>query len=269
MPTTTYKKLTLPTQGVTTTWGDALNNYPFTEIDKMLGGISTLAITGSTYAMSAAESQSAIVRITGTLSASCLVTTLCEGISLVENVTTGSYAITFRIGTTTAVTIPQGHRCVVITDATNGARIWSSSIIEDLAASGVIKRTSVGDITTDSGTTAISFCKDNSGSALSTGVQGDISIPFDCTITGVKLLADQSGSIVVDLWKDVYANYPPTVADTICASAKPTLSSATKYNDTTLTGWTTSVSAGDVIRYNIDSVSTITRILISLTVTRY
>ena len=32
-----------------------------------------------------------------------------------------------------------------------------------------------------------------------------------------------SGSIVIDVWKDTYANFPPIVADTITASAKPTL----------------------------------------------
>ena len=58
-----------------------------------------------------------------------------------------------------------------------------------------------------------------------------------------------SGSIVIDVWKDTYANFPPTVADTITASAKPTLSSATKSDDTTLTGWTTAVTAGDVFGF--------------------
>ena len=88
------------------------------------------------------------------------------------------------------------------------------------------------------------------------------------TVTGVRLFADQSGSAVVDIWKDSYANFPATVADTITASAKPTLSAAAKYEDTTLTGWTTSLVAGDVLRFNVDSASTITRLTVSLTLTR-
>jgi hypothetical protein len=72
-----------------------------------------------------------------------------------------------------------------------------------------------------------------------------------------------------DLWKDTDANFPPTVADTITSSAKPTLSSAQKYSDTTLTGWTTSIAAGDVIIPNIDSISTITGFTLSLRVKRY
>lgn len=102
---------------------------------------------------------------------------------------------------------------------------------------------------------------------ISTGIAGDISVPVGCTITKVRMLADQSGSIVVDIWKDTYANYPPTVADTITASAKPTISAATKSEDSTLTGWTTSITAGDTLRFNVDSVATITRLALSLEVT--
>ena len=89
------------------------------------------------------------------------------------------------------------------------------------------------------------------------------------TITRVTLLTQGgSGSCVVDIWKDTYANYPPVVGDSITASAKPTISSTTKSQDTTLTGWTTSVSAGDILRFNVDSITTCTRVLVSLTITR-
>jgi hypothetical protein len=98
--------------------------------------------------------------------------------------------------------------------------------------------------------------------------QGDIVVPYDCTITAVTLLSDQSGSIAVDLWVDSYANFPPTDADSITASAVPTISAAAKYRDTTLTGWTTALAAGDIIRYNVDSASTITRCTMYLTVTK-
>lgn len=114
----------------------------------------------------------------------------------------------------------------------------------------------------------INFVIDGGGSAITTGVKGDLEIPFACTINRATLLADQSGSIVIDIWKDTYANYPPTVADTITASAKPTISSATKSQDSTLTGWTTSIAAGDTLRFNVDSITTCTRVLISLKITK-
>jgi hypothetical protein len=108
------------------------------------------------------------------------------------------------------------------------------------------------------------FSIDGGGAAIAAGITGDLEIPFACTITEAELLADQTGSVVVDIWKDTYANFPPTAADTITASAKPALSSANKSKDSTLTGWTTSVAAGDILRFNIDSVSTITRLTVIL-----
>lgn len=115
---------------------------------------------------------------------------------------------------------------------------------------------------------AIEFIIDGGGDTITTGIKGDLEIPFACTITRATLLADQTGSIVVDIWKDTYANYPPTGADSITASAIPTISSATKSQDSTLTGWTTSIAAGDTLRFNVNSVTTIQRVTLSLRVTK-
>ena len=112
----------------------------------------------------------------------------------------------------------------------------------------------------------IIFVIDGGGSAITTGQKGHLEIPFACTIQQVTMLADQSGSIVVDIWKDSYANFPPTVADTITASAKPTIITAQKSQDSTLTGWTTAITAGDVLAFNVDSVTTIERVIVSLKV---
>lgn len=117
-------------------------------------------------------------------------------------------------------------------------------------------------------TGAVNFVIDGGGATITTGVKGFIEMPFACTITRATLLADQTGSIVVDVWKDTYANYPPTNADSICASAKPTLSSAQKSQDSTLTGWTTSVNAGDILGFNVDSITTCQRVTLSLKYTR-
>ena len=113
----------------------------------------------------------------------------------------------------------------------------------------------------------ISVVFDGQGSALTASTKAYLSCPFAGTITKARILADQSGSCVVDIWKDTYANYPPTIADTITASAKPTLSSAQKNEDSTLTGWTTSVSAGDTFVFNVDSATTVTRVTVTLEIT--
>jgi hypothetical protein len=112
----------------------------------------------------------------------------------------------------------------------------------------------------------ISAVYDGGGSALSADDIIYVYVPYAGTITAVTMLADQSGSAVVDIWKDTYANHPPTDADTITASAVPTISTATKSQDTTLTGWTTSLAAGDILAFNVDSASTITWLAVILTV---
>lgn len=107
---------------------------------------------------------------------------------------------------------------------------------------------------------ALGITIDGGGAEITTGVKGYIEAVAACTISRATLLADQTGSIVIDVWKDTYANYPPVDADSITASAPPTISSSNKSQDTTLTGWTTTVSAGDVIGFNVDSVTTLERV---------
>jgi len=109
---------------------------------------------------------------------------------------------------------------------------------------------------------------DGGGTTPTTGVKGFIYIPYACTINSVTLMADQSGSCVVDLWVTSYSSFPPTVANTITASDLPTLSSQQNHQDTTLTGWTTSISAGSVMAFNLNSASTLTRINLVLKVTK-
>ncbi len=115
---------------------------------------------------------------------------------------------------------------------------------------------------------SITFIIDGGGGVITTGEKGHLEIPFACTIDRVTTLADQSGSIVVDIWKDTYANFPPANGDSITASAPPTLSTAQKSQDSTLTGWTKAINAGDILAYNVDSITTCTRVIISLKVTR-
>ena len=133
------------------------------------------------------------------------------------------------------------------------------ALIATHAALPAVHHSNVADIT---------FIIDGGGSAITTGEKGHLEIPFACTIQQVTMLADQSGSIVVDIWKDTYANFPPTDADSITASAPPTISTAQKAQDATLTGWTTAIAAGDVLAFNVDSAATITRVIISLKVAK-
>ncbi len=120
---------------------------------------------------------------------------------------------------------------------------------------------------------AIGFLIDGGGATITTGMKGYIEVPFACTINRNTLLGDQSGSIVVNIWKCTYSQFDagsthPVVGDKITASAPPTISTATKSQDSTLTGWTTAVAAGDILAFNVDSVTTMQRVTLSLKVTK-
>jgi hypothetical protein len=154
----------------------------------------------------------------------------------------------------------------LINDAGAGADdlLSASEINTRIATSAATRQPADADLTKD----AVVFVIDGGGSAITTGVKADLEVPWNATITSSTLVCDQSGSIVLDLWRDTYANYPATVADTITASAKPTLSAATKAQDATLTGWTTALTSGDILRINVESAATVTRCTLSLQVAK-
>lgn len=105
------------------------------------------------------------------------------------------------------------------------------------------------------------------GPVLSVGPKARMEVPFACNVTGWTILADQAGSIVIDVWRDSYANYPPTVADTIAGVEKPSITApALKNQDLTLATWTFAIPAGSILLFNIDSCTAIRQVHLSLRV---
>lgn len=151
----------------------------------------------------------------------------------------------------------------------SGTGLDDIEAIEALTGTGLLKRTGSNTWALDSQPSCLTIMKDAYGNELPTGIIGDIVVPYDCTITSVVMLADQTGSIVVDIWKDTQANFPPTNADSITSATPPTIASGVKSSDSTLTSWTTALTAGDVLRFNIDSVTDIERVSIIINVERF
>jgi hypothetical protein len=109
---------------------------------------------------------------------------------------------------------------------------------------------------------------DGGGSAIQTGQKGSITVPFACTISSWWLTADASGSIAIDVWKASWDDFPPTSGDSVCGGAKPSLSSQQKNKNESLTAWTTAIAAGDVLAFNVDSASTVTKVTLVLKVVK-
>lgn len=152
-----------------------------------------------------------------------------------------------------------GAGTIAISMDTQTANKVLASATSGGAATPAFRALVAADIPTNLRRMSIAFQFGDGTNAIDSSTEREqwLELNFDCTIEGHTLLADSVGSIVVDLWKDVYANYPPTNADSICAAAKPTLASTQKAQDSTLTGWTTALARGDILKVHIDSASTV------------
>lgn len=101
----------------------------------------------------------------------------------------------------------------------------------------------------------VGFDFDGGGAPIPVSMKAWRRMPFPGTITKNTMMADQAGTISVRINKDTIGNFPPTAADSIVASAPPTLTAAIESEDSTLTGWTTSFALGDVLLAEIISTS--------------
>jgi hypothetical protein len=101
---------------------------------------------------------------------------------------------------------------------------------------------------------------DGGGSALTSGATQTtyFTVPFACTITAWNITVD-TGTITFDIWKVATGTAIPTSGNSITAAALPAISSGTAVHSTTLSGWTTSVAANDIIGVNINTVATATK----------
>jgi hypothetical protein len=243
---------------------DTDNYYIFTTVWKgpfSSGGTGTVTTTGSPASGNLTKFSGATSITNADLSGD--VTT-----SGTAATTIAANAVTTTKITNAAVTLAK------IQNAANNSRLLGSgssgsgsAYTELTAGAGLSIGASSVALSTAAQTRAITLAIDGGGSTLTTGIKADVYVPYACTITANTMLADQSGSVVVDIWKVAYGSYPATVTNSITASALPTITTALKSQDSTLTGWTTSISAGDTLRFNINSVTSITRLNLTLTVT--
>jgi hypothetical protein len=141
------------------------------------------------------------------------------------------------------------------------------------AASGAVPMNADGSATTAAQISALhlatnvilSVTLNGAGATVPTGqvyanpVAGD-----NWTISGWAITAQGNApTATFDVWKIAKGTSLPTVANTIMGT-KPSLASGNALVSTTLTGWSTAVSAGDIWGVNLDSVAGATNITFQL-----
>lgn len=219
--------------GSATSCGDSVNSFS--------------VIPGDLLAIKAAFSGT--IGVTPTFVLSLQTGTLATG--LINTGTTGQVAY-YAAGGTTLSGVGPGTTTTVLHGNASGAPSYGAvSLTADV--SGILP-------SANSQPHAITFVIDGGGSAITTGdIKFYPTADFACTINRWDISADQSGSITVDVWKA--AGAIPTSGNKISASAPLTLSSAQLAQNGSRTGWTSSVSVGDVFGFNVATASTVTRVV--------
>jgi len=116
----------------------------------------------------------------------------------------------------------------------------------------------------------IVYVIDGGGSIIPSGSKGVIQIPWDATVNSYRMLADVTGSAEVDVRRQTQANYAGEgfpASDSITGTETPTLSSAVKTEDVSITTWS-GISAGDNLEFRvIADTTTITRLTLNIPIT--
>lgn len=99
---------------------------------------------------------------------------------------------------------------------------------------------------------------EGNGGVLTIGQKGYITVPYNGTITDWEIFADRAGTCNIDIRKSTYSGFPTQTS--ITGSAPITMSAAQKASSSILTDWTSSISAGDVFGFTLNSATTITRL---------
>jgi hypothetical protein len=149
----------------------------------------------------------------------------------------------------------------------------ATGILKNTTTTGVLSIATGADLpahTTTGVPIALQFTIDGGGSAITTGIypECDICLPANLTITDWAMVCNPSGSITIDIWHDSHTNYPPTNADSITSSAPVLITTNVKNTTNSRSGWTNDLLATNYLRVNVDSVTSVERVTLTLFCTR-
>lgn len=109
---------------------------------------------------------------------------------------------------------------------------------------------------------------DSGDIGLVPGLKVQLEVPARMRLQQWTLFAEETGSIVIDIWRAPFAMLPLTLADSITGATPPTLVTSQFARSNDLAGWDIDLAPGDILGFSILSVSGIARIKLSLTANR-
>jgi hypothetical protein len=111
-------------------------------------------------------------------------------------------------------------------------------------------------------TRTINYVVDATPNVIGVGIKGHLTIDVTGIIESWTVLADVPGNLIMDIKKSSYINYPTFTS--ISGTEKPTLSNQTKNKDDGLSTWDTNLTAGDILRFEVQSCDLIKQFLIAI-----
>lgn len=107
--------------------------------------------------------------------------------------------------------------------------------------------------------TDIEYVIGGGSDTIAVGYKGGLIIPDWLHVNNWIVLAPNSGSIVIDVYKITLEEYLagtiPSAANSITGTDKPTLSADSAAQSFALTGWETRIDQNDFLGFNVDSCS--------------
>lgn len=203
------------------------------------GSLGRLEVTGST----AMSGSSNVLNVKGSGSSILVISGSVGGLMEISDIGASNRIFSLSSGSIEVMSIDRARN---LTLSGSAGISGSVSITGSLSVTGAISGSFPINIRTHRFELGVS-----STTAITTGAKGRKSVSYAGTIVGWRLVADQSTTTTIDIWKSNLAI--PTVANTITGTAKPSLTAAQFNGSTTLTGWTTSIVDGDIFIINVDS----------------
>jgi len=100
------------------------------------------------------------------------------------------------------------------------------------------------------GIATVSFVVNGGISPVTTGYKGSVRMPTNVLLSNVALYTSGSGSVNVDITRQVHSSFDPVLAaPTSIVGTALSMSNDTKYLDTVLSGWTTTLNTDDVLNF--------------------
>jgi len=112
----------------------------------------------------------------------------------------------------------------------------------------------------------LNFIIDGGGSVITTGVKGNVVLDADYTFNGWTVVSDLSGAIVVDVRRSTFGSFPTTNVDagtSIVTGALPTITASGRSAEN-LSITPVDLAARDILEFEVNSATTITRVTVAL-----